>query len=43
MSRFYNYIKIQWLLGNFNDAEMEQLVTMNRITAEEKIQIMEGN
>ncbi len=42
MSRFFNYIKLQWLLGNLTDANMEQMVVMNRITDKEKIEIMEG-
>lgn len=42
MSRFYSYIKNQWLLGGFNAEEMAQLVVMKRITEEEKIKIMEG-
>lgn len=40
MSRFYTYIKNQYSMGNFTDAEMEQLVIMKRITEEERKEIM---
>lgn len=40
MSRFYTYIRNQWLLGAFDEAEMLKLVEMNRITEDERKEIM---
>lgn len=38
-SPLYNYIKNQYILGKFSDEEMVTLVSLGRITDEERLEI----
>lgn len=40
MSRFYIYIKNQYLLGNFNDEDLITLVSLSRITEDERQELV---
>lgn len=42
MSRLYNYVKNQYLLGGFNEADLLTLVNRGIITEEERLQIVNG-
>ena len=39
-SPLYNYIKNQYILGKFSDEEMITLVSLGRITDEERLEII---
>ena len=40
MSSLFNYIKNQYLLGNFSPEDLEKLVSLKRISDEERLQIL---
>lgn len=39
-SKLYTYIKNQYLLGNFSDEELVTLVSLGRITDEERVKLL---
>lgn len=39
-SKLFTYIKNQYLMGNFTDEEMKILVEKNRITDEERVELL---
>lgn len=39
-SKLYIYIKNQYLLGNFSDEELVTLVSLGRITDEERVKLL---
>ena len=36
------FLKLQWHMGKINEAYLDHLVEIGRITSEQKIEIMEG-